>query len=45
MKEYVKSNLLKAVGKVITAKAGVNDKIWPPYCAAFLYQPKRPMNK
>ena len=45
MKEYVKSNFLKVVGEVVKAKAGVNDKIWPPLCAGFLYQPKRPSNK
>ena len=45
MKEYVKSNLLKAIGKVVEVKAGVNDKQWPPYCTGFLYQPKRPSNR
>jgi len=45
MKEYVKSNLLKAVGKVVKAKAGVNETMWPPICSGFLYQPKRPSKK
>ena len=41
----MKSNLLKAVGKVVIARAGVNDKIWPPICSGFLFQPKRPNNR
>jgi len=45
MKEYVKINFLKVVGEVIKAKAGVNNKICPPICSGFLYQPKRPSNK
>lgn len=42
MKDLVKDNLLKVVGKVVEARAGANDKTWPPICIGFLYQPKRP---
>ena len=41
MKE-VKKKVLKGVAKIVENFGKVNDSGWPPPCAGFIYQPKRP---
>lgn len=47
MKKEIKkeSRILKAVGKLAAMEAKRVDSDWPPICAGFLHQPKRPAKK
>ncbi len=39
------SQILKAAGKIVKMEAKRVNSDWPPICAGFLHQPKRPCKK
>lgn len=41
----IKKKVLEAIGKVAEVEANVVSKEWPPVCAFYMYQPKRPDKK
>ena len=46
MKSMKKESLmLKLAGKLAKAEAVKTNSSWPPACAGFLHQPKRPAKK